>query len=201
MKKLAIFVVALAIGAVFATAGTYYYMQSQVDQAFEQGMSYQEQLQPEAVTPASVSMSFDTSAFNLSTAVDSDGAVTTESSTNNTLTITNDDETRTAKNPKIMLQNPVTGTDGLHDNLETDSTQVSITVGGVTSKLYRDNDYTSGVELADLGAGDEVELSVKLTFETAVDGTFQDAQDYDCNLYLYQPNANYAIPISFTVNT
>lgn len=201
MKKLAIFVVALAIGAVFATAGTYYYMESQVNQAFEQGMAYQEQLQPGAVTPASVSMSFDTSTFNLSTAVDSDGAVTTETSTNNTLTITNDDETRTARNPKIMLQNPVTGTDGLHDNLETDSTVVSITVGGLTSKLYRENDYNSGVELADLRPGDEVEVTVQVTFETAVDGTFQDAQDYDCNFYLYQPNANYAIPISFTVNT
>ncbi|MFW6122132.1 MAG: hypothetical protein ACOC80_14720 [Petrotogales bacterium] len=201
MKKLAIFVVALVIGAVFGVAGTYYYTESQVKQAFEDGMSYQEQLTPSAVTPASVSMSFDTSSFNLSSAVDSDGAVTTETSTNNTLTITNDDETRTAKNTKIMLTNPVTGTDGLHDNLETDSTEISVTIGGVTSKLYRDDDYTSGVELGYLASGDEIEVTVKVTFETAVDGTFQDAQEYDCNLYFYQPNATYAIPISFTVST
>jgi hypothetical protein len=200
-KMWAIVIIVALVGAVMGASAMYMYRQDEVDQAFEQGMEYQQEISPEAVTPASVSMSFSTGSFDHSGTVDSDGAVSAETDVNDTLTISNDDETRTAKNPKLMLSNPVTGTDGLHDNLETDSTVVSVTIGGVTKPLYKDGDYTDGIEVSDLGPGAEAELTVTVTFEDAVDGTYQDGQTYDCNLYIYQPNANYAVPVSFTVST
>lgn len=201
MNKMGILVVGLLIGAIFAAGGVYYYMDIQVNEAFQEGMQYQQSLTPTAVTPASVSMSLTSGTFNHSATVDSDGGVDTETDVTDTLTISNDDETRTANDCVLLLYNPVTGTDGLPDNLETSATEVSVTIQGVTKKLFHDGDYTSGAVIGDLAPGDEASYTITFTLEEAVDGTFQDGQTYDCNLYLYQPDANYAIPVSFTVST
>ena len=195
---LLVFVVGLLIGV----AGTYWYMQDYAEEQYQAGYVAGQSIAPTYETPASLSASFETGTFDLSSAVASDGSVSTETTVTDNLTIENTDESKVAKNVKILLYNPVTGKEGLHDNLETDATEVTITVGGVTYTLYHNGDYvTDGVTIGDLPAGAKIEPKLSVTFEKAVAGTFQDGQTYTCYLYIYQPDANYADVLSFTVST
>ena len=195
---LLVFVVGLAIGF----AGGYWYMQDYAEEQFQAGYVAGQSVAPTYETPASLSLSLSSGTFDHTSTVASDGSVSAETSKTDYLTIENTDESKTAEDVKILLYNPVTGKEGLHDNLETDATEVTITVGGVTYALYRDGDYVSeGVLLGDLPAGSEVNVTISFTLEKAVAGTFQDGQTYTCYLYVYQPNANYADVVSFTVST
>ena len=195
---LLVFVVGLAIGF----AGGYWYMQDYAEEQFQAGYVAGQSVAPTYETPASLSLSLSSGTFDHTSTVAADGSVSSETSKTDTLTIENTDESATAEDVKILLYNPVTGKEGLHDNLETDATEVTITVGGVTYALYRDGEYiTDGVLLGDLPAGSEVGATVTFTLEQAVAGTFQDGQSYTCYLYVYQPSANYCDVISFTVTT
>ena len=191
-------VVMLAIGF----AGGYYYMQSEVEEAYQSGYIAGQSVAPTYETPASLSIAFSSGTFDHTSTVASDGSVSAETDKTDTLTIENTDESKTANDVRILLYNPVTGKEGLHDNLETDATEVTITIGGVTYSLYHDGEYvTDGVPIGDLPAGSSVTATVTFTLEKAVAGTFQDGQTYTCYLYVYQPNANYADVVSFTVTT
>jgi len=191
-------VVMLAIGF----AGGYYYMQSEVEEAYQSGYIAGQSVAPTYETPASLSIAFSSGTFDHTSTVASDGSVSAETDKTDTLTIENTDESKTASDVRILLYNPVTGKEGLHDNLETDATEVTITIGGVTYSLYHDGEYvTDGVPIGDLPAGSSVTATVTFTLEKAVAGTFQDGQTYTCYLYVYQPNANYADVVSFTVTT
>ena len=195
---LLVFVVGLLIGV----AGTYWYMQDYAEEQWQAGYIAGQSVAPTYETPASLTLTLGSGTFDHSSTVASDGSVSTETSKTDYLVIENTDESKTASDVKILLYNPVTGKEGLHDNLETDATEVTITVGGVTYALYRDGDYVSdGVLLGDLPAGSEVNVTITFTLEKAVAGTFQDGQTYTCYLYVYQPNANYADVVSFTVST
>ena len=195
---LLVFVVGLLIGV----AGTYWYMQDYAEEQWQAGYVAGQSVAPTYETPASLTLTLGTGSFDHSSTVASDGSVSAETSKTDYLVIENTDESKTAENVKILLYNPVTGKEGLHDNLETDATEVTITVGGVTYALYRDGEYVSdGVLLGDLPAGSEVNVTITFTLEKAVAGTFQDGQTYTCYLYVYQPNANYADVVSFTVST
>lgn len=200
MKKIwAIAAAFCLVGVLIGFGSGFFYRQGEVDEAFTDGMTYQAAITPVAITPASLLCNFSDPAVVLS--IDDDGGVDDESTDSTTLTIENTDEERDATDLTIMLYNPVTDTEGLHDNLETDAMEVSITIGGVTSKLYHDGDYTGGIEIGTLYAGGEIAITVTWTAETCVAGTFQDAQTYSCGLYVYQPDANYVDTVAFTLAT
>jgi len=201
MRAGTLFVLGIMIGAIVGFAGGYWYMEAKVDEAYQAGIAYGQTLAPTPEVPASLSLSLATGTFDHSATVASDGSVSTETSKTGTLTIENTDESRTAEGVKILLYNPITGKEGLHDNLETDATEVSVTIGGITAKLYHNGEYTDGIEIGDIPAGGEVQVTVTFTLEQAVAGTFQDGQTYTCYLYVYQPNANYCDVVSFTVTT
>lgn len=200
MKK--IWPIVIAFSLVFLLVGFgsgFWYRQAEVDESFLDGMEYQESITPEAVTPASLLCTFSDGAEAV--AVDADGGVDVEDSDTDTLTIENTDETRDATDLTLMLTNSVTDKEGLHDNLETDAFEVSVTIGGVTSKLYHDGAYTDGIVLGDLTAGGEIAVTVTWTVEVCVAGTFQDAQTYNCGFYVYQPDANYVDTVAHTIAT
>lgn len=193
----------LLIGSVIGIVGTYYWTQTEVDSAFSRGMAYQQSIG--AINPpASVTATLTSGTFAHAGNVLADGSVATEVDVTDTLTVENTDETRSAEEPTyITLYNPITDRYGLHDNLETDSTEFSITVGGATYKLYHDGAYiTPGYEVpGGIAPGGELSVTVTFTLESAVAGTFQDGQSYTSYLYLYQKDASYADVISFIVTT
>lgn len=196
-------IVMLAIGALIGGGIAWQYQQTQVDDAFQEGMSYQESLEAEAVANvASMKTSLNSTTVDHSSTVDSDGSVDTTTTVTKTLYLNNTDENRDATGLKIALYNPVTDTEGLHDNLETSSTDIYVTTSsGVTARLFRDGDYTSGVEIPDLEPESTLEMTITFELESAVAGTFQDGQSYDCSLYVIQTNANYADVVDFTLTT
>jgi len=202
MEAKGVLLLTLVVGLVIGFAGGYYYMQEKVDEAYQSGYIAGQSVAPSYETPASLSIQFETGSFDHSSTVASDGSVSADTDVTDTLTIENTDESKTASDVKILLYNPVTGKEGLHDNLETDATEVTITIGGVTYSLYHNGEYvTDGVPIGDLPAGSSVTATITFTLEKAVAGTFQDGQTYTCYLYVYQPNANYADVVPFTVTT
>jgi len=202
MEAKGVLLLTLVVGLVIGFAGGYYYMQSEVEEAYQSGYIAGQSVAPTYETPASLSIAFSSGTFDHTSTVASDGSVSADTDKTDTLTIENTDESKTANDVRILLYNPVTGKEGLHDNLETDATEVTITIGGVTYSLYHDGEYvTDGVPIGDLPAGSSVTATVTFTLEKAVAGTFQDGQTYTCYLYVYQPNANYADVVSFTVTT
>lgn len=193
----------LLIGSVIGIAGTYYWTQTEVDSAFSRGMAYQQSIDV-SNPPASITATLGIGTFVHTATVVADGSVAVETDVTDTLTIENTDEARDAEEPTyITLYNPITDRYGLHDNLETDSTEFSITVGGATYKLYHDGAYiTPGYEIpGGMSPGGEVAVTVTFTLETAVAGTFQDGQSYTNYMYVYQKDASYADVISFIVTT
>lgn len=200
MKKVwAIGLAFLLVGVLVGFGGGFWYRQAEVDDAFTSGMTYQESITPEAVTPASLLCSFADGAEVL--VIDADGGVDVEDTDTDTLTIENTDEERDATDLTLMMYNPITDKEGLHDNLETDALEISVTIGGVTSKLFHDGSYTDGVSVGDLTAGGEIAVTVTWTAEVCVAGTFQDGQTYNCGIYIYQPDANYVDTVAFTIST
>lgn len=151
---------------------------------------------------AGLTATLNSSTFVLATAVAADGSVATESSYSLTLTIENTDDDIDATDVELLLYNPRSDKDGLHSNLETDSTEVGVTSGGLTAKLYHDGAYIqNGYGLGTIPAGGQESITVTFTLETAVAGTFQDGQSYTGYLYVYQPDAEHYTTVSFTVTT
>jgi hypothetical protein len=201
MKAIWVVVVSAMLFTTIGAGAMYWYRDTEVADQFAAGMAYQSSISPPLTTPASVTLTLTSGTFAQAANIAADGSVAVETDVTDTLTIENTDETRDADAPVLMLTNPVTDKEGLHDNLETDSTEISITIGGVEKMLYHDGDYTNGVSLVDLEAGDKATITVTFTVEVAVAGTFQDGQSYTCYMYLYQASANYCDVVSFTVTT
>ena len=202
MKKVwAIGIAFLLVGVLVGFGGGFWYRQGDVDTAFTAGMAYQESITPVAITPASLLCSFNDSSIDLSGPIDADGGVTTRGEDLATLTIENTDEERDATDLTLMLYNSITDKEGLHDNLEVDALEISITVGSVTTALFHDGEYTTGINLGDLGAGGKITVSVNWSAETCVAGTFQPDQTYSCGFYVYQPDALYVDTVSYTLAT
>lgn len=200
MKSWAVAVVFIVLGTALGAGVTYVVKDQEVVDSYAAGIAAQKLAAPVAETPASVTLTLTTGSFDHSGTVIADGSATAVSVTDS-LEIENTDETRDAKTPKLMLVNPVTAKEGLHDNLETDATEISITIGGVEKMLYHEGEYTNGVSLDTLESGDKATITVTIAFEVAVAGTFQDGQTYTCYMYLYQPSADYCDVVSFTVTT
>lgn len=151
---------------------------------------------------AGLTATLNASTVDHTSTVAADGAVATETDVPLTLTISNTDDDIDADDVQILLYNPRSDKEGLHSNLETDSTEIGITSGGLTAKLFHDGDYvTGGYGIGDIPAGGEVSLTFTFTLETGSAGTFQDGQSYTCYMYVYQPDAEHYNTVTFTVTT
>ena len=209
MKKVWAFAIAfLLVGVLVGFGGGFWYRQGDVDTSFAAGMAYQESITPVAITPASLLCSFTTGTEILGDpapaagkGVEADGGVSILGYDTDTLTIENTDEERTATDLTILLYNPITDKEGLHDNLEVDALEITVTIGSVTSSLYHDGVYSTGIVLGDLGAAGTITVAVNWTAGTCVAGTFQPDQTYSCGIYIYQPDANYVDTVSYTITT
>lgn len=201
-KSIVVVILVVALVAGLVGAGTaWVYRDSEVSNAFNAGVTYQQEITPSRVLAASISLSMANATFVHTSTVGSGGAVTAETAVTDYLDIENTDETRTATNTKVTLLNPITGTEGLHDDLQTDYTEVYLTIGGVRKSLYHDGKFTSGVTIGTLDPGDLANVTITFTLEVAVAGTFQDAQTHSNTLWLYQPSASDTDSITFTVTT
>jgi len=158
------------------------------------------QLSVQKVRPASLEVSISNNTFDFSSVVDANGSVSAETTISTYVTIENPDDI-TAKDIYITLYNPTTGKGGLHDNLEVDELEAYVESGGIEYALYYNGDYTDGFTLGDLASGGKANVTFKITFTEAVAGTFQDGQTYTCYLYVYQKEADYPLPIKFTIKT
>ena len=201
MKPWVVAVVFIVLGTAIGAGVTHVYKDQEVIDSYAAGIAAQKLAAPVAETPASVTLTLTAGTFDHTATVAADGSCAGEVAVTDSFAIENTDETRDAKTPKLMLVNPVTAKEGLHDNLETDATEISISIGGVEKMLYHEGEYTAGVSLDTLEAGDKATITVTITFEVAVAGTFQDGQTYTCYMYLYQPSADYCDVVSFTVTT
>ena len=113
------------------------------------------------------------------------------------LIIENTDDERVAESPLVLtLVNPVTLKEGLHKDLQTNYTEISITIDGVQKELYHNGNYTDGVLIDAMAVGDLTNVTMTVTLDIA---SFQDGQSYTCYLYLYQSKAEYADKVEFTV--
>ena len=126
--------------------------------------------------------------------MESDGSVLTGANVSQSFTIMNNDSSYTAKDVFIKLK--VNSQEGLDDNLEKDELEVSLTLGGVTKRLFYDGDYTQGYPIGDLAYGDSFNGDLTVTINTAGEDTFEDNQAYNCTLYVYQQGANYPLHYS-----
>lgn len=201
MKPIVIAVIFLLVGSLVGAGGIWYYRDIEVVDAFSAGVAYQQTIAPVTEKPASVTLTFGAATFDHTGSVAGSGAVSADTAVTDYLLIENMDETRLAKTPILSLENSVTGTEGLHDDLQTDYTEISITIGGVTKSLYHNGDFTAGVLIGNLAVGDLANVTITFTLEAAVAGSFQDLQTYTNYLYLYQPSADYADVVTFTVTT
>jgi len=194
-------VIALLIGALLGFGGGYYYMQNASQQAFDQGVAYQQSLEPAVGMGADLDFEWDSDDFDHSATVDGDGNVAADTDVTQKLTITCDQDGDDAEGIWIMLQNPVTGEDGLDPDLELDDVKITFEFGGISKiSLYKEG-YTAGYELGDLPAGSEMELSITVTLLEHDDEDFPDGKTLDCELYIYQSIAGLVDTVDFTVST
>jgi len=209
MKNIAIVAVAmLLVGTAVGAGVIWQYRQGEIDDAFQNGVTYQQGLGTTSTTPASITLA-GVVTFDQEDEVAADGGVDTEAADSETLFINSTEISggRTASDVYLTLWNPVTDTEGLHDNLETDYTDIYVTVQGVTSRLYTDGTYIGkdtsapGIKIGDLSPKDAVELTIYVNLEESVAGTFQDGETATCYLYVYQPSANYCNVLDFTITS
>jgi len=209
MKNIAIVAIAmLLVGTAIGAGVIWQYRQGEIDSSFQSGVSYQQGIAPTSTTPASITLA-GVVTFDQEDEVAADGGVDTEAADSETLYINNTEVSggRTASGVYLTLWNPVTDTEGLHDNLETDYTDIYVTVQGVTSRLYTDGTYigkdtaTPGIKIGDLSPKDAVELTIYVNLEASVAGTFQDGETATNYLYVYQPSANYCDVLDFTITS
>lgn len=184
-----ILVVAVAmilLGAVIGVGVAWQLRQGEVDTAWDSGYSSGVGVAGVARVPASIGVAMNTTTLDHSSTVAAAGGVATTTSLTRTIWINNTGETL-ATGLRLMLKNPVTSKEGLHNELEASDTDVYVTTAsGVNARLFRNGDYTTGVEIPDLGEDDTVSFTVYFEMEDAVDGTYVDGQTYDCEFYVSQ---------------
>lgn len=203
MKPVVVWAVAmLLVGSLLWVPVGWWLREEEVLDNFQAGRTYEAGLAPVYEPVASLLVYFNTTTFDHSANIDANGSVTGTNTISKTLTIENNDDTRTAKNIAVLLQNPRTFKDGLHDNLETDDLEVYVTVGGFTSTLFHDGEYSAdGYTVGNIGPGNKVSFIFTVEVNDAVAGTFQDGQTYTCAVYVNQPLANYIDTTAFTILT
>ena len=136
--------------------------------------------------------------FNLSTFVESNGSVPVEADISRTFTITNSDSSISAKNLYIMLKKPGTDEKGLPEELETSEFEVSVSIGGLSKKLFIDGTYKNCFLAEKLDPSDEYTVDLIVTLNEAEEGTFEKGV-YECSLFIYQEDAKHIDEVSFII--
>ena len=147
--------------------------------------------------------SWDNSTYNFTTAVDANGSVATDTSITNNVTITNDDDTKTISNPKLILYDPTTNKQGLNDALEKEALEVDLVIGSTVYPIFKDGEYITvdnAPTLSSLTPGASTTITVQITMEQSTE-QFKDATTYTCYLYFYEPEYQNAQKITFTLTT
>lgn len=166
-------------------------------QALRQALA--QQPVPVTVSPANVEfLQTGGTSFDFSATVAADGSVATTTTKELQFDIVNKDN-KTA-NVVLTLVNPVTNKEGLPDDLKNNYVNVYITALGKTKYLFIDGSYTDGYSLT-LGVAEAVSGTIGVTFEQAPANTFVDGQTYTMTVFIYQPDANYAEDVSYTITT
>lgn len=201
MKPIGVAAIFVAIGLLVGAGCTWYYRDTEVADAFSEGVAYQQGVAPVLDKPASIAMTWEgSSVFAHAATIAAAGSVATETDVTHYLKIENTHETRDATNTELTLKNTYTSTEGLHDDLQTDYTEAKITLQGKTEPLYHNGAFKT-VTLGDIGDGAYINVSIVFTFEVAPAGTFQDAQTYTNYIYLVQPDAEDTDSVAFTLTT
>ena len=122
----------VAIAVIFCVVGAsvaWVWTEGDYSLGYSAGMAYQQSL-VDVTKPASITTSIDSSTFaDFSSEVAADGSVSADIDKSTNITITNDDDDRTAGNVRITLYNLVNDKQGLDDDLETDNTQYTVLSG------------------------------------------------------------------------
>jgi hypothetical protein len=199
-KAMGTIVVALAIGALLGFGVGYVYYQDVAAQAWEDGVAYQQSITPQTYYTQAISLEWewDNDEFDHSATIDAAGNVAADVTITRTLTIENDDDA--SAQVWVLMYDPLKNDNGLDSDLETDNTYVYLKVGAVNKlPLYKDGDYTDGVELGTIPAGAEVEFDLSFSLLENDDEEYKDGKTYTCYIYLWQPNANNVDKVAFTV--
>jgi len=192
MKKVwAIAGVFVLVGLLVGYGAGTWQMQDANEAAYDEGVAYQQSITPQTTVTTTV----DEAELEFEWGGDGDFAV--PASEAETITITNDDDDETAEDLYLMLYDPTDDTEGLDNDLEEKELTISVTIGGKTVNLFYDEEYRDGYLIGDLGPGESFEFDA-FTVELEADHDI-DADTYDCELYLYQPDANHVDEFDFTV--
>jgi hypothetical protein len=202
-KATSTMLVVLVIGALVGAGGAYYYMQPQIDSAFDQGSAYGQSIgaQSVVVTAPDITVDWDVSdTWDFNAVIDADGDVTADTSAMDTIVIENTGDVDIA-GLYISLQDPQTN-DGLPDELENKYFWIYMDYGAVTGiNLYEDAEYRAGYNLGSLPAGATMEVDVYIGVLENTKGLFEDGETYDeCVFYLYAAGSA-AKELEFTVIT
>jgi hypothetical protein len=147
--------------------------------------------------------------FDHTATVDADGSVAADVTVTDTLELENEEDVGgiTARGMYLTLWNPVTNRDGLDENLETDYTDIFVTVNGVNRRLFVDGDYVGkgttapGVYIGDMLPQDAQDITISIQLLECSAGEYPDGATLTSTIYLYQPSAGYSDSLSFTVTT
>lgn len=192
MKKVwAIAGVFILVGVLVGYGAGTWQMQEAKTEAYDEGVSYQQSITPQS----RVTTTINEAEMELAWGDDGDFVVPAEES--ETLTITNDDDDETAEDLYLMLYDPTDDTEGLDNDLEETEFTISVKVGGKTTNLFYDEEYRDGYLIGDLGPGETFEFD-EFTVSLEADHDI-DADTYECELFLYQPDAGYVDDFDFTV--
>ena len=202
-KAQTMMLVVLVIGGLIGFGGGYYYMQPQVEDAFAQGMAYQQGLTPQTVTAApEIGIEWKISEiFDFSAVVDADGDVTADTELGDTIIIENTGDTDIDA-LYISLKHPTTQASGIDEELENKYFYMDFDLGAVTGiHIYEDGDYRAAYNLGALPSGSTMELDFIMGMLENTKGLFEDGETYDdCVLYFYA-SGSAAEELDFTVLT
>jgi len=156
-------------------------------------------------TPADLEFEFDDAVFDVSGDVEADGGTDADGAeVTHTLTITNEDDTRTANDVYIAFTNPLNDKRALDEDLEEDETTLKLIDGSLEKIVYdgEDDEYANMYLIGDLNPGDVYKLDISFILEEdASEDTYEDGESYDCDIFIYQPDANDVDSLEFTVET
>jgi hypothetical protein len=208
-KAMGTVVVALAIGCLLGFGGGYYYMQPNVQSAFAEGMAYQASVEPQTYYTTAADVEFawtgDDNDFDHDSTVDASGNVASDTTDTQIITITNDDDAIDIGALYITLVDPSTGEEGIDEDLEDaiEDINVYFEYGGISKlTLMKEGEYVSGGRnLGELPAGSEMELTITVELLEHDDEDFPDGKELDCELYIWQPDANHVDEVDFTIST
>jgi len=140
--------------------------------------------------------------FDFSKTIELNGSVLSKKSISKSFMIINNDSSNTSRSAYITLRNPISGVEGLHNDIEKKELEVSIEVGGISKKIFYNEKYKKWEDcylIENLAPGDMFFGDITITINKADEGTFKDDKNYSCILYIYQEKADHIDEIPFKI--